>query len=398
MDDHSHLRRLPEDAELGIRTAPVDESLVAPRPPNVRRSSITLKVFFLTVFVMIDCFALAAWYLHNFYESNIEPRLSDNKTSQAAFDGKLAKLQAQIDDLRFVQVPKEDPVAAAPQISLVDGQIARMQTQINSLRAQHEEVNTQLQKLAAPPPKADSATHTELAAALEKVNRLQANHDALAAQLTAAEGQIKKLESTPPPSEKPISGNQIGSIVSVTSDAGQELRILKERNRLTLFADQALATASSKAMSGLWQTIRDPDLAFVKDGAVAEIVRVQHFYSSMPGLPPSYRLPVDKLFKGAGLHAESDLKTEQITKLLLDDAQPPEIRVRSAMILTGHKDKNVGDALLSAMRHDPSLLVVKAAQNALQDTFELYAPRLFDTVGMEKAWQEWLNSHPTQKK
>ena len=436
-EDHPHRRHQLEEekaALLGVRPAPIADVLPQ-HPPNVRRSANTLKVFCLTLFIMLDCFAVFAWCLRGYYRTHIEPRLSapvvasdeSLKKVQAALE---TKLQASLENLKATPPPVSNPGLAEPstQLSLTDGQITRMQGQITALKTQQAQVDSQLKKLETPAPKPEDAKTTEqlnaalaqidklaaqlkkleapapktedpkaaeqLNAALAQINQLQSQVDKLATQLKESDGKIKQLAEAPPSSPKTEPKEpSIATVVSVTSDAGQELRLLKERNRLTLYADQAMAAASSKAMASLWQTIRDPELAFVKDGAVAEIVRVQHFYSTMPGLPADYRLPVADLFKDTDLHQESDLKNEQIIKLLQDQSQPAEVRARCAMILTGHSEKRVGDALVSAMRHDASLLVVKAAQHSLQDTYELYGPRLFDSVGMETAWQEWQNKH-----
>ena len=399
----------------------------AARASNERRSTRTLKLFGLLLFIMLDCFAAFACLLYNYFQQNIEPRLNpgiaaaaavpasvekppseDLKAALTASKDQIAKLQAQIEALRIQQTSMaasvkvlseipvlEDASASSTKLSLADVQVSRLQTQVNELRAQQSQADVLLKKLDVPTPKTEDSKTTEtLAAATKRIDDLQTQVAAFATQQTQTEAQLKKLAEKPaPPTPDPSAtarDARISTVVTVNSEAGTELRLLKERNRLTLYADQALANASSLAMANLWQTLRDPDLAFVKDGAVAEIVRVQHFYGSMRSLPPTYHLPVEELFKGTSVHAEADLKDQQVIDLLLDEAQPPEIRTRAAMMLSGHRDKSVGDALVHAMRHDANLMVVKAAQNTLQDNFELYAPRLFDAIGMEKAWEQWL--------
>ncbi len=429
-------------AKLGLHTSEAS-LLPAVRPANQRRSSHTLKLFLLMLFIMVDCFIAFAALLYNYYQQNIEPRLSvhaqvapilapppplekpgeELKSALAAAHHQIATLQTQVEELSARQkladstlknlsepTPKQEPGIPSTQLTLTDGQIIRLQSQVNELRTQQRLADAQMQKLStqAPTPKAeerDDKLPKELAAAIERINQLQTQVDATAAREAKTTETLREMAEKSPPIDAPaetvsaptptkpyapLPDTHISTVVAVNSEAGAELRLLKERNRLTLYADQALANASAEAMARLWQSIRDPDLAFVKDGAVAEIVRVQHFYGTLRGLPDSYRLPVAELFKDGSVHAEADLKDEQVAKLLLDQAQPPEIRTRAATILSGHKTKAVGEALVEAMRHDPNLLVVKTAQNALQDTFELYEPRLFDAISMQKAWDGWV--------
>lgn len=423
---HHHVTEEEEKAaQLGLRHA-ATSVIPAGRPANQRRSTHMLKLFGLLLFIMAACFAGFAALLYHFYQQDIEPRLASGSPVvsiplPAAPDAAVAKvsdlvtrLQSQVDDLRTRQnataakvkaldLPPFKTEAEGPstQLSLTDGHLSHLQEQINALRTQQSQADLQLKKLETPAPlpqkPEDDKAATQLASALQEIKDLQARADGLATSQTQLEDKLKPLlekSAAPPPPPPQPERPQIGTVVAVTTDTNQELRILKERNRLTLFADQAMAYASSQAMASLWAATRDPDLAFVKDGAVAEIIRVQHFFATMPGLPGSYRLPVADLFKDAKVASEAELKTGQIIALLLDQAQPPEIRTRSALILTGRKEQAAGDALVNAMRHDPSLLVVKAAQNALQNTFELFGPRLFDTVGMEKAWRDWQSKNP----
>ncbi|MDB6074375.1 MAG: hypothetical protein JWO89_2015 [Verrucomicrobiaceae bacterium] len=418
-------------AQLGLRPAEA-ASLPAARPANQRRSSHTFKLFLVLLFIMVGCFAAFAGYLYNFFQKNIEPYLGTSravavappqvwekpseelKAALAEANNKLAKMQTEIDALRAQQsttdekletfTPLPPPLKAEPppstQLTLADGQISRLQAQVNELRTQQSDIDAKVQEIAATPapkPEEDKSPAL-LAAATERLDRLQSQLDIATAEQAKNTELLRELSEKPPPVDKPEKTSQspslptspaaISTVVTVNSDTGQELRILKERNRLTLYADQALANASAEAMANLWRSLRDPELAFVKDGVVAEIVRVQHFYGSIRGLPASYRLPVTELFKDGSVPTEADLKDEQAIHLLVDPAQPPEIRTRVAAFLAGHKTKEVGDALVEAMRHDNNLLVVKTAQNTLQENFELYEPRLFDAIGMEKAWQE----------
>ena len=316
---------------------------------------LALKLFGLSLLIMVASFATFATLLYSFFEHNIEPRLGIGFAVPAPSKSEApppVQVPAQIPDELKTQL-----ASATAQLGADRDQISRLQKQIEALRSQQSQAETQLKTFDA---------------------RL------LEAQVAAA---------APRPSD--LAGN-----VQITTDPEhatpdgiavlQELRLLKERNRLTFYADQALANASSKAMASLWNAVRDPELVFVRDGAVAEIIRVQHFYGMLPGLPPSYHLPVRELFHDDAIRTDADLNDDQVTKLLLDETQPLEVRTRAAALLSGRRDNKVGNALVEAMRHDPNLNVVKAAQHTLQENYELYAPRLFDAVGMAAAWKERL--------
>ncbi len=354
------------DKTTRLHERPVPPSVAPPvRSANERRPSPALKLFGLSLFITAASFAAFATLLYSFFEHNIEPRLGTGFAVSPPRPGEPPPPAPVPDELKAAFATTTTQLAAyKDQISQLQKRIAtdkdqidRLQTQMEALRSQQSEAGTQIKTLDA---------------------RL------LEAQLAA---------SAPRPSD-------LASNVQITTDAEhatpdgismlQELRLLKERNRLTFYADQALANASSKAMASLWNAVRDPELVFVKDGAVAEIIRVQHFYGMLPGLPPSYRLPVRELFHDDAIHTDADLNDDQVTKLLRDETQPLEVRTRAAMLLSGRRDNKVGNALVEAMRHDPNLNVVKAAQHTLQENYELYAPRLFDSVGMAAVWKERL--------
>ena len=376
-DSKTHTRRLVDDAEK-VAQPPA-------RPANARRSTAAVKLFFVQLLLMAAAFIAAGAGLHHYYQQNIEPRLGSSSPtvqSPVAVAGKPS--------------PSDDDTA----IRSLKEQLAGVQAKLDAITSRVGDVPVQLPLLTR-----------QLGDAKDEISGLHRQIEVLRAEQKLAENQLAKLEGQPReaavPAEAGSRPSDLASSLKLSTPAPQnaspdglalmqELHLLKERNRLTLYADQAIANASSQAMANLWRAVRDPELAFVKDGAVAEIVRVQHFYGMIPGLPPSYHLPVAELFHDSAIHGEADLKDEQITRLLLDQTQPPEVRTRSAILLAGHKDNTVGTALVEAMRQDPNLFVVKAAQNILQQNYEFFAPRLFDSASMEAAWQERLSktAHP----
>jgi hypothetical protein len=185
----------------------------------------------------------------------------------------------------------------------------------------------------------------------------------------------------------------VASVVPVTSPVNEELRLLKERNRLTFYADQAIATGSSEAMDNLWRSIDDPELTRLRDGAKAEIIRVQNYYSQLSRLPPDYRLPVQSLFNDPSIRSEADLQPAQLTQLLTDQKQPLEVRARAAYVLGGHPtDPKVAAALVQAMTTDPSLDVMKEVQRTLSLDHGMIIPPL--NARAAKAWWQGKQSAP----
>ena len=356
LDDDGAAHRPLSDAgkpvPSGLRPSIAPEGLPITRAPNERRSTHALKLFSLLLVIMLAAFAAFSVVLYGFFERNVEPRLGGGFTPP-------------------VREPQPRPADPLPNelkagLASTSSRLAGTATEVAGLTAQ-------------------------LASANNAITRLQTQIDALRSRQSLADARLEKFDvrQTPAPAVTPASASPDNTSPDGIS-VMQELRLLKERNRLTLYADQSLANASSQAMANLWRAVRDPELAFVKDGAVAEIVRVQHFYGLMPGLPPSYHLPVRDLFHDDAIHSDADLKDHQIITLLLDQSRTLEVRTRAAALLAGRRDNAVGSALVEAMRHDPNLNVVKAAQTTLQENYELYAPRLFDAISMEKAWKERL--------
>ena len=356
LDDDNPAHRPSNDASKpvpsGLRPSIAPADLPITRAPNERRSTHALKLFSLLLVIMLASFAAFSVVLYGFFERNVEPRLGGGFTPP-------------------VREPQPRPADPLP----------------NELKAGLASTSSRLAGTAA-----EVASITaQLASANKEITRLQTQIDALRSRQSLEDAKLEKFDArqTTTPAASPASASP-DNISPDGLSVMQELRLLKERNRLTLYADQALANASSQAMANLWRAVRDPELAFVKDGAVAEIVRVQHFYGLMPGLPPSYHLPVRDLFHDDAIHSDADLKDHQIITLLLDQSQALEVRTRAATLLARRRDNAVGSALVEAMRHDANLNVVKAAQTTLQENYELYAPRLFDAISMEKAWKERL--------
>jgi hypothetical protein len=326
---------------LGLRPASVATSPHV-RIGNERRSSAALKYFLLALVLMLAGFATFGGMLYSFYQKEVLPRLgpgtSGNAAQELVENGATADLRAALAD-------------ASKKLDKAGSQILRLQQQVDELRTGQSASDERLKSLAdkllqaAGDPANNAATPGDVAAAI-----------------------------------------QIASVIPAQSAAGRELWLLKERNRLTLYADQAIAEGSSEAMANLWTSLRDPELEPIRQGVQAEIMRVQKAYVDESRLPADYRLPVRELFKGTSLRSEAELRPEELIALLKDTKQPVFVRARAAYVLGGHPVPSVGKALVDAMKNDPSLDVAREAHQTLQRFFGMSAP-LFHVAAAEAWWQ-----------
>lgn len=161
---------------------------------------------------------------------------------------------------------------------------------------------------------------------------------------------------------------------------------LKERNRITAYADEAIATGNRKPLETLVEYIRGSGSDHLRDAAQAEYMRVVRMIQFFQREDPGYRLPVADLFKGEAVQYEADLKPAHLFKLLADAKQPWEVRVRAAMLLKGSDSPETNTRLIEAIKGDPSLEVAKHAQISLEQRIQRRF-RLFDIPAIE-AWQK----------
>jgi len=179
------------------------------------------------------------------------------------------------------------------------------------------------------------------------------------------------------------------------TSANDELVLLKERNRLTLLADEVMATGKSAPMRDLWRALRDPERSHLRHAVAAEIIRVQNHLDHLTRLPPDYRLPIKELFPEQKVKADQELPTEALVKALNESSHPLPVRARVAALLSGRKSPKVAQALIAAMNTDTELDVVKEAQRSLQETYQFKLP-LFDTQGVESWWKRNTETATTQ--
>jgi hypothetical protein len=168
-----------------------------------------------------------------------------------------------------------------------------------------------------------------------------------------------------------------------------ELLLLKERNRLTDYADKAISTGSRDALQAVVEAMFDPERLKLHHAAQAEFRRVQAFYEISASIDPAYKLPLLELFDDGSVKSEAEIKPARLIALMEDSQKPWEVRLRCAYLLRESPDKNVNAALLQALKEDASLDVAKQAQTSLERRLGKRF-RLFDIPAVEA----WMLAHP----
>lgn len=171
------------------------------------------------------------------------------------------------------------------------------------------------------------------------------------------------------------------------SPTQEEFIQLKERNRLTMYADEAIATGERRPIELLVEYMRDPQQEHLHDAAQAEYLRAIRAIQLLQREDPGYRLPVAELFKDSSIRDEADVPPAALLKLLADYKQPWEVRVRVCFLLLGSPLPETNTQLIKAIKEDPSLEVAKHAQLALEQRIKKRF-RIFDIPAIE----EWLKS------
>lgn len=172
------------------------------------------------------------------------------------------------------------------------------------------------------------------------------------------------------------------------SPTQEEFIQLKERNRLTQYADEAIATGERRPLELLVEYMRDPQLPHLHDAAKAEFMRAVRAVQILQREEPGYRLPVAEIFKGdTSIRDDADVKPEALLKLLADTKQPWEVRLRVCFLLISSPLPQTNAALIKAIKEDPSLDVAKHAQLALEQRIKKRF-RLFDIPAID----EWFQS------
>lgn len=251
--------------------------------------------------------------------------------------------------------PKDDAGKSAH----IEEQLAAMQNQLDAWR--RDQLSTQ----------------KELRETIERVAAARTNAAAAPATPSAPVGSL--LDGQGQPGVK-----RMAEMVSNITPTQAEFIQLKERNRITAYADEAIANGSRKPLETLVEYIRGSGSEHLRDAAQAEYLRVVRMIQFYQREDPGFRLPVTDLFKGENLQYEADLKPTHLFKLLADAKQPWDVRVRAAILLKSSDSPETNAKLITAIKEDESLEVAKHAQIALEQRIQRRF-RLLDIPAIE-AW------------
>ena len=251
----------------------------------------------------------------------------------------------------------------------------------------------------AAPAAATTALQAELAEAKNQLRALQTRLEARTGEEERLQGRLQEMADRmalllqqntlggPRGGEAEVGrAAEVAAMLPSVSPATNELILMKERNRLSDYADRAIATGSREALESLVKAMIDPKMKPLIHAAQAEFKRVQAYYDMGIGIDPGYTLPVQELFKDAGLTREADLTPAQLHGLLADLKQPWEARLRASFLLRSSNEPETTQQLLQALREDPVLDVAKQAQITFENRVGRKF-RLFDIPAIEAWWQ-----------
>jgi hypothetical protein len=256
----------------------------------------------------------------------------------------------------------------------------------------------------------DPALQNTLERANAQISALQRQLDAQEAERSKTQGRLQEMadrmalviqqSSYSPSGEKPriSSGDasQVAAMLPSVTPATGELILIKERNRLTTYADKAIATGSRQSLQALVDAMMDPEMQHLIHAAQAEFKRVQAYYDMGIGIDPGYTLPVRELFKDNPVAREADLTPYQLHGVLQDPKLPWEARLRAAFLLRSSTEPDTNALLLRSLKEDPILDVSKQAQITFENRVGRKF-RLFDIPAIEAWWQAQGGDKPAVK-
>jgi hypothetical protein len=308
----------------------------AASPGNIRRTGSAPTFFALSLVITLGSVA-AVWH---FGEKRMEEALSRLASKPVA---------------EAPQAPSGD----SSQYAAVEAKLEAMQKQLDAWR--RDQLTTQ----------------KELREAIERVTSARTGNATAPAAPTVPVSSL--LDG-----QKQTGGDRMAEMVTNVTPTQAEFIQLKERNRITAYADEAIVTGNRKPLETLVEYIRGSGSDHLRDAAQAEYMRVVRMIQFYQREDPAFRLPVTDLFKGESLQYEADLKPAHLFKLLGDAKQPWEVRLRAAVLLKGSDSPETNAKLIEAIKGDASLEVAKHAQIALEQRIQRRF-RLFDIPAID-AW------------
>ncbi len=321
---------------------------------NVRLSAHVRKLFGL----MLALLFLLAFYGYRLYQKEIKPALDKVRSSQpvAAPVARAIEIQIPPETRRQLEEATAQIVALQKQLAETTAAQARQEDRLQTISGQLQAVKSA--------PLASSASMTS----------------------TADAAGVAAANTTPPALNEPPSSPGLA-----------ELRLMKERNRLSAYADEAISTGDRRSLNLLIEAMKDPARATFYHAARAEYYRIMGHYQLINRIDPAYKLPLAKLFPKVKIRDEADLRTDQIIALLHNQDIEWQSRLRAAYLLGGRRTPEVGAALLKALKEDANLDVAKEAQLS----FEQNVGRnflLFDITAIDTWWRAQMSGGPERKK
>jgi hypothetical protein len=268
---------------------------------------------------------------------------------------------------KLAAVPSGKPVAETPPPAVSQpGTQAEVTTQLTAMQKQLDDWRRD-----------QLSTQKELREAIERVAAARGSSGTAPAAPAVPAGSLLDGQGQ-------AGVERMAEMVTPVTPTQAEFIQLKERNRITAYADEAIVSGERKPLETLVEYIRGSGSDHLRDAAQAEYMRVVRMVQFYQREDPGFRLPVTELFKGENLQYEADLKPQHLFKLLADAKLSWEVRVRAAILLKSSDSPETNTKLIEAVKNDPSLEVAKHAQIALEQRIQRRF-RLFDIPAIE-AW------------
>jgi hypothetical protein len=355
--------REPSDKATQLGLGPGESA----RRANVRRSP-NLIVIALTLFAYLLVLVACGFWFHHRLMSDIEARIESARSNEPRLESTRVAVPSAAGPPAPIAVGGADAAALKRLEDLLHSDAGKMKLEMDAL--------------------------SKRLAGTEEQNRQQAAQlGALTAELSAAKAALAEKKS------KPSASVAAASAPLPQGDglppAQGELVLLKERNRLTDYADEAIATGARAPYERLWEALDDPRLANLVHAARAEILRVQNFYLGGSRID-HYDIPVMTYFPDDAALRDSQLKDDQLIKLLRDKKNPWEVRMKAANLLGTRHSSAAGDALVAAVKADDNLDVVKEATFSFEQMTGFRA-RIFDAASLDQWWKQY-KATPTPPK
>ncbi len=355
--------------QLGLNPRETTIGAAAPRIANYRRSSHLGKLLALTFLANLAALGGVTWWLLETYINRPPVVISSPRSAPAP---------APAVEAPKVETPKQAPAASPPvgspdEVKKLEASLKAITDQSSAQTAQTAEV---LKRLAT-----SEQQNQQLASRLAEVT----------ATLATVQSALEEVKNRPQPRDPAPVSLRVADGEKLTPSQ-EELVLLKERNRLTSYADEAIATAAREPYERLWDTLADPRLADMVHAARAEILRVQNFYLSGSRID-RFDIPVATYFPEEAMLRDTQLKDDQLIKLLSNQKNPWEVRLKAANILGTRRSLSVGDALVEAISKEQNLDVMKEATFSFEQMSGYHA-KLFDASSITKWWKAYKATPP----